>query len=142
MKKLACGTHLILDGFGVDPEIGVSEGRVDKFMDALPEFWPLGEGRRYRLDLENGSSAIQTGRHGYALIHFFSEQGWLVVDMFTAADADPAAAATIIERAFELSRFDLRLTRRSRLFPEGENELKRAVLGERHYAQARLTPLE
>lgn len=142
MKKLACGTHLILDGFGVEPEVAGNEDRTDRFMDALAEFWPLGEGRRHHFNLENGSSAVQTGRHGYALLHFFAREGWLVVDMFTAADADPAAAATIIERAFELSRFDLRLTRRSRLFPEGEEDLKRAVLGERHYAQARLTPLE
>lgn len=141
MKRLACGTHLILDGFGV--EAGVAgDDRIDRFLDALTEFWPLGEGERYRFRLESGSSAVQTGRHGYALLHFFEKEGWLVADMFTAAEADPTAAATIIERAFELSRFDLRLTRRSRLFPEDESELEKAVLGERHYAQARLTPLE
>jgi len=142
LKRLACGTHLILDGFGVEAGVVTGKGRIDKFLDALAEFWPLGEGERYQFRLDDGSSSVQTGRHGYAMLHFFEKEGWLVADMFTAADADPTAAATIIERAFELSRFDLRLTRRSRLFPEGEEDLKKAVLGERHYAQARLTPLE
>jgi len=142
LKKLACGTHLILDGFGVEPEVVGDGERVASFLDALAEFWPLGEGERREYPLDDGLSVIQTGRHGYALLHFFTAEAWLVADMFTAADADPTAAATIIERAFELSRFDLRLTRRSRLFPTGEEELRNAVLGERHYAQARLTPLE
>jgi len=142
LKKLACGTHLILDGFGVEAEIAGDEERIERFFDALDEFWPLGEGQRHRYPLPGGLSAVQTGRHGYALLHFFEGEGWLVADMFTAADADPNAAATIIERAFELSRYDLRLTRRSRLLPADAGELKQAVLGERHYAQARLTPLE
>ena len=141
MQKLAFGTHLILDGYGVELDLQTYTDRLNRFMDALEEFWPLSEGERYHFEVGKGSSAIQTGRHGYVLLHFFIEEGWLVADMFTAADADPTAAAAIIERAFELSRFDMRLTRRGRFLPREADALKRAVLGERHYAQARLTPL-
>lgn len=142
MKKLVCGTHLILDGYGAEVGIEGGEDRIGKFLDAMNEFWPLGEGERYIYQLADGSSTIQTGHHGYAMLHFFKKKNLLVVDMFTASEADSAAAATIVERAFELSRFDLRLTRRSRVFPKHKEDLKRAVLGERHYALARLTPIE
>ncbi len=142
MKRLVYGTHLILDGYGLEASAGKDGERVEGFLTALDEFWPLGVGAHYIYQTEGGASAVKTGRHGYALLHLFTGRGWLVADMFTAAEADPTAAATIIERAFELSRFDLRISRRSRLLPEGEDELKRAVLGERHYAEARLTPLD
>jgi len=141
LKQLAYGTHLIFDGFGVEAELAGDAARVNGFLDSLAEFWPLGASRRSVYELPDGLSAVQAGRYGHAVLHFFSE-GWLVVDMFTAQDADPTAAAAIIERAFEPSRFDLRITRRSHALPKDAAELERAVLGERHYARARLTPLE
>ncbi|WP_293172487.1 hypothetical protein [Oceanithermus sp.] len=140
MKRFAFGTHLVLDGRGVEAW-RLQPEELGRTLALLAPAWPLGR-RLERLTVEapGGASVVHTGSSGYLAAHGYPERGLLVVEAFGVGEADSAHFATEVETHFDLGGYDLRLSRYGRFLPEDAELLRRVLLGLRSYAAARLVP--
>ena len=140
LKRFAFGTHLVLDGRGVEPW-RLEPEEMGRTLALLAPAWPLGR-RLARLTAtdDSGASVVHTGSSGYLAAHGYPERGLLVVEAFGVGEADSAHFAAEVETHFDLGGYDLRLSRYGRFLPEDEELLRRVLLGLRSYAAARLVP--
>ncbi|GEM_PF-3349820 len=141
MKRLACGTHLILDGFGLEAEALADTELLLGSAKRLAAEWSLQGGRELLLSEDTGSSVALLARRGHVLLHAYVDEGVLVADVFGHGEGDPLSLGATLKDSFDFGRIELRVTRRGRSFPESPDLLPRAVAGDRAYAYARLLRL-
>jgi S-adenosylmethionine decarboxylase len=116
------GWHLLLDGYGANPEKLANVGILYAFLDALPA--QLGMQKIGPPQLAQFHEPEIAGVTGIILIttshislHTYSHKDCFFMDIFACKAFDAGAMLDTVQTFFEATRLEHRLVERGRLFP-------------------------
>ena len=140
---LAYGTHLVYDGSRADPSRLADRGLIERVTMALAQ--ALGDDGSTRATVcedPSGTSAVVHLAEASVALHTFPGLGALCLDVFSVRRQRADALYRPVEEAFAVGRSTSRREGRARApLPDGGDHVRRRVLGERAYAEARFTDL-
>lgn len=124
--------HVIVDGYGGDPDQLADENAVRVILDQVPEMMGMTKITQPMVLRYTGSKPEDWGVSGYVMIaeshismHTFPERRLVWADVFSCKDFDAQPVLDELERRFSLRRMDVQSIARN-LEPfarEGEPEL-------------------
>lgn len=140
---LAYGTHLVYDGTRADPSRLADTSLIERVVLAVARL--LGDDGSVRAivcDDESGASATVHMAEASVTLHAFPGLGTLSLAVFSVRRQRAETLYRPVEEAFAVGRSTSRRENRARapLLDDGD-AVKRRVLGERAYAEARFTDL-
>ena len=126
--------HVIIDGYGGDPDQLSDENVVRVILDSYPEMMGMTKITQPKVLEYRGSKPEDWGVSGYVMIaeshismHTFPERGLVWADIFSCKDFDPVPVLEDFKRRFGLQTLDVRTLERNL-------EPLEAVQGEREAA--------
>ena len=126
--------HVIIDGYGGDPDQLSDENLVRVIMDSYPEMMGMTKITQPKVLEYRGTKPEDWGVSGYVMIaeshismHTFPERGLVWADIFSCKDFDPVPVLEDFKRRFGLQTLDVRTLERNL-------EQFKAVQGERETA--------
>lgn len=103
--------HLVVDGYGADPEKLMDEERVRRFLDEYPAtigmtkmIPPQVYTYRGRVPEDWGVSGFVLIAESHISVHTFPDRGYVNIDIFSCKDFDPTSSLRDVEEAFDLPR--------------------------------------
>ena len=144
MEWLAFGSHYAIDGYGASAEKLEDEIHIRTVMQrwagALePAAQASAEVLVYNQPGESpGVSAGLVLAESHFTLHTFSARRCLTATLFSRRGGSLEGLVSELREAFELGRFESRLSSHGRSQPRGAEALRRALRGERGYADVRL----
>jgi S-adenosylmethionine decarboxylase len=107
----ADNVHLVVDGYGADPEKLRDEGLVRTFLDEYPATLGMTKMIPPQVYTYRGRVPEDWGVSGFVLIaeshisvHTFPDRGYVNIDIFSCKEFDPASSLRDVERTFDLPR--------------------------------------
>ena len=103
--------HLVVDGYGADPEKLTDAGLVLRFLDEYPETLGMTKIAPPQVHTYRGPVPEDWGVSGFVLIaeshisvHTFPDRRYINVDIFSCKEFDPTASLSDVEETFGLPR--------------------------------------
>ena len=111
--------HLVIDGYGADPEYISDEGKILTFLqeyrDAI-SMTPISSPQvlTFRGKVENdwGVSGFILIAESHISVHTFPDRGYVNVDIFSCKYFDPEKAKSEVVEMFALDKIDFRILER------------------------------
>ncbi len=101
--------HLVVDGYGADPEKLRDEGLVRRFLDEYPATLGMTKMIPPQVYTYRGRVPEDWGVSGFVLIaeshisvHTFPDRGYVNIDIFSCKEFDPSSSLRDVERTFDL----------------------------------------
>ena len=101
--------HLVVDGYGADPEKLNDVDLVRRFLDEYPDNLGMTKMIPPQVYTYRGQKPEDWGLSGFVLIaeshisvHTFPERGYINIDVFSCREFDPAASRRDVEETFAL----------------------------------------
>ena len=143
MEWLAFGSHYAVDGYGASAQTLEDEAHIRAVMrrwaEALePATEASAEVLYSHADESPGISAGLVLAESHFTLHTFSERRCLTVTLFSRRGLPLEGLVTDLRESFQLGRFESRLSSHGRGQPRDAEALRRALRGERGYADVRL----
>lgn len=140
---LAYGTHLVYDGSRADPSRLADGALVERVVRALARsLGDDGSAASVTCDDPSGTSVAVHLAEASVTLHAFPGLGALCLDVFCVRRQRAEELYRPVEEAFAVGRSTSRRQSRARApHPDGGDTVRRRVLGERAYAEARFTDL-
>ncbi len=105
----ADNVHLVVDGYGADPEKLRDEGLVRRFLDEYPATLGMTKMIPPQVYTYRGRVPEDWGVSGFVLIaeshisvHTFPDRGYVNIDIFSCKEFDPSSSLRDVERTFDL----------------------------------------
>ena len=112
--------HVIIDGYGGDPDQLSDENEVRVILDRYPEMMGMTKITQPNVVHYKGTKPEDWGVSGYVMIaeshismHTFPERGLVWADIFSCKDFDPAPVLEDFKRRFRLQDMDVRTLERN-----------------------------
>ena len=143
MEWLAFGSHYAIDGYGASAERLGDEAHIRAVMqhwaEALePANNASAEVLVYGSDESPGVSAGLVLAESHLTLHTFSQRRCLTATLFSRRGMPLEGLVSELREAFEVGRFESRLSSHGRSQPREAGALRRVLKGERGYADVRL----
>ncbi len=143
MEWLAFGSHYAIDGYGAAAEKLEDEAHIRAVMrrwaDALePATEASAETLFYGPSTSPGVSAGLVLAESHFTLHTFSTRRCLTATLFSRRGGPLEGLVTELREAFQLGRFESRLSSHGRGGQRDAEALRRVLQGERGYADVRL----
>ena len=143
MEWLAFGSHYAVDGYGASAQTLEDEAHVRAVMrrwaDALePATQASADALLYGPGDSPGISAGLVLAESHFTIHTFSTRRCLTATLFSRRGGPLEGLVTDLREAFQLGRFESRLSSHGRGGQRDVEALRRTLRGERGYADVRL----
>ena len=101
--------HLVVDGYGADPEKLKDEDLIRRFLDDYPATLGMSKITPPKVYTYRGSTPEDWGVSGFVLIaeshisvHTFPDRGYVNIDIFSCKEFDPSSSLRDVERTFDL----------------------------------------
>ena len=101
--------HLVVDGYGADPEKLRDEDLVRRFLDEYPATLGMTKMIPPQVYTYRGRVREDWGVSGFVLIaeshisvHTFPDRGYVNIDVFSCKEFDPTSSLRDVEKAFDL----------------------------------------
>ena len=101
--------HLVVDGYGADPEKLKDEGLIYRFLDGYPSAIGMTKIIPPQVHTYHGKVPEDWGVSGFVLIaeshisvHTFPDRGYINIDIFSCKEFDPAASLEDVKATFSL----------------------------------------
>ena len=101
--------HLVVDGYGADPEKLEDEDLIRRFLDDYPATLGMSKIMPPQVYTYRGPTPEDWGVSGFVLIaeshisvHTFPDRGYINIDIFSCKEFDAAASQRDVEEAFSL----------------------------------------
>ena len=128
--------HVIIDGYGGDPDQLSDENVVRVILDQYPEMMGMTKITQPKVLEYRGTKPEDWGVSGYVMIaeshismHTFPERGLVWADIFSCKDFDPVPVLEDFKQRFGLQTLDVRtLERNLEPFDAAQDERKIAAL--------------
>ncbi len=111
--------HLVIDGYGADPEYISDEGKILTFLQEYPDaisMTPISSPQvlTFRGKVENdwGVSGFILIAESHISVHTFPDRGYVNVDIFSCKYFDPEKAKSEVVEMFALDKIDFRILER------------------------------
>ena len=112
--------HVIIDGYGGDPDQLSDENVVRVILDQYPDMMGMTKITQPKVLEYRGAKPEDWGVSGYVMIaeshismHTFPERGLVWADIFSCKDFDPAPVLEDFKRRFGLQTLDVRTLERN-----------------------------
>lgn len=126
MKKpeFGFGVHLMLDGYGCDPEVLQDINGIYNFLDEYPQEMEMTKIMPPYVFRYNGTVPEDWGISGFVLIaeshislHTFPEKRYLSLDMFSCKPFDTDKAVAAVKERFRIQKCEINVLDRGQEFP-------------------------
>ncbi len=126
MKKpeFGFGVHLMLDGYGCDPEVLQDINLIYNFLDEYPQEMEMTKIMPPYVFRYNGVVPEDWGISGFVLIaeshisiHTFPEKRYLSLDMFSCKPFDTDKAVAAVKERFRIQKCEIHVLDRGQEFP-------------------------
>ena len=111
--------HLVIDGYGADPEYISDEGKILIFLQEYPKaisMTPISSPQvlTFRGKVENdwGVSGFILIAESHISVHTFPDRGYVNVDIFSCKYFDPEKAKSEVVEMFALDKINFRILER------------------------------
>ena len=111
--------HLVIDGYGADPEYISDEAKILTFLQEYPHvisMTPISSPQvlTFRGKVENdwGVSGFILIAESHISVHTFPDRGYVNVDIFSCKYFDPEKAKSEVVEMFALDKIDFRILER------------------------------
>ena len=111
--------HLVIDGYGADPEYISDEGKILTFLQEYPKaisMTPISSPQvlTFRGKVENdwGVSGFILIAESHISVHTFPDRGYVNVDIFSCKYFDPEKAKSEVVEMFALDKINFRILER------------------------------
>ena len=101
--------HLVVDGYGADPEKLKDEDLISRFLDEYPDRIGMTKIIPPQVYTYHGQTPEDWGVSGFVLIaeshisvHTFPERGYINIDIFSCKEFDPTASLRDVKEVFSL----------------------------------------
>lgn len=128
------GVHLMLDGYGCDPESLKDINYLYNFLDTYPDQMEMTKIMPPYVFRYQGNVPEDWGISGFVLIaeshisiHTFPDKQYLSVDMFSCKPFDTGKAAETLKELFGIQKTELRVLDRGQEFPNNIQDSARVV---------------
>lgn len=118
------GVHLMMDGYGADPNLLQDMGYIYNFLDEYPSRMDMTKIMPPYVFRYQGAVAEDWGISGFVLIaeshisvHTFPDKRYLSVDMFSCKQFDTELAVENLQRRFRIRKYELKVLDRGQEFP-------------------------
>lgn len=135
--------HLIIDGYGGDPQAMQNEELIYHLLDHYPAEMGMTKISQPNVIRYIGSKPEDWGVSGFVLIaeshiaiHTFVERCYVNIDVFSCKEFDAAGIIQDLKEKFRLSRVKTHLLKRGLEYPTEVEEAARIVGGEREQVSA------
>ena len=102
--------HLVVDGYGADPQKLQDEELVSRFLDEYPSAIGMTKIISPQVYTYRGKTPEDWGLSGFVLIaeshisiHTFPDRGYVNIDIFSCKEFDPAASLGDVKATFSLA---------------------------------------
>jgi S-adenosylmethionine decarboxylase len=145
LERFGFGLHVLADGYKADPirledaellqhTLRAMVAELGVVTDSEPDVFEVGGAT----PLDAGLTGVLRVADSHVVIHCFSRQAFVHVNIFSARELETEGALKRVVDAFGVRRFETRLMTRGKQLPVNPLEVRLVLRGERDYLETRI----